>query len=281
MDDLKKAGWHGSRISRRRMFTFGMAGMAGVICGFWPALAFGDAIDGLKKDIESAHPNIYRLIDTYGIDNYLKTHLAECGQAGIAEKPGNVRRLLQMRFRYGWHFWDELEFMRGKLMYYIETPLSKEHLNSVMSLLAEFQRDVQGLNTPKSAATRRFRREAARKVRPLYFSAAARNADSSAIATMLADIYPERTSFMGREKLKRLIIAAGNRADTLALPENTGMLCCSLTFLFFGMGAFGDLLLTQWLDRLFAKPRDINATAQWGNELLKNCCADICEWGSL
>ena len=42
MSDLKKTTWNGSRISRRRMLSYGLACMAGVAGGIWPASAFGD-----------------------------------------------------------------------------------------------------------------------------------------------------------------------------------------------------------------------------------------------
>jgi hypothetical protein len=42
MSDSKKTAWNGSRISRRRMLSYGLAGMAGVVGGICPASAFGD-----------------------------------------------------------------------------------------------------------------------------------------------------------------------------------------------------------------------------------------------
>ena len=240
-----------------------------------------DFMDRLRCDIELAYPNIHRLIDKPGLQNYLKMHLAECEQAGISEQPDKVKRAMRMRLFYGWHFWDELEFMRGNRIAYIETPLSKEALNSVMRFLAEFQRDAEGLGTNTGFGARRFRKEAARRTRSLYFDPAAHQANSVAIADILTNLYPERANFMGTEKLKRLIAAADNHADEAKLPESTGMLCCALIFLFFGQGAFTDPLLEQWLGRVFVEPREIRSTTQWGDELLKRCCADICEWGSL
>jgi hypothetical protein len=38
MDDLKKGAWN-NQISRRRVLTYGLAGMAGAVGGFWTTLA--------------------------------------------------------------------------------------------------------------------------------------------------------------------------------------------------------------------------------------------------
>ena len=51
--------WNGNRISRRLMLSYGLAGMAGVAGGIWPASALGDTnimhgtkTGGRSKDYE-------------------------------------------------------------------------------------------------------------------------------------------------------------------------------------------------------------------------------------
>jgi hypothetical protein len=239
-------------------------------------------VNELKKDVLRHYPNLYRLIDEQGFNGYLVLHLEESEQAGISAKPANVERLLWMRFLYGWHFWDELQFMRGNRNCYEVTPLTREALNAVMPFLAALQRDVEGLGTRTTEyGRRRMRKEAASRVRPLYFSERGSHHDALLIEDILEGIYPERANFMGDKKLAALVSAATHCAVVKDLPESTGGLCCALLFLFFGLGAFEDPLLKQWLDRLFAVPQESSALSQWGDALLKNCCADISEWGSL
>jgi hypothetical protein len=236
---------------------------------------------GLKKDVLRAYPTLFRLITEQGFDDYLQLHFDECEQAGISAKPRNVERSLWMRMAYGWHFWDELQFMRGSRSVYEATPLSREALNAAMPLLAMFVRDVVGAGQEDTNRGEEMRREAAWKVRPLAFSVRPEGLGLDGIADVLDSVYPQRTHFMGDAKTEALALMAMRRAGMMRVPEGTGGLCCALIFLFFGMGAFEDPLLQQWLTRLFAPPQGPMTGAKWGTDLLQRCCADICEFGRL